>query len=115
MAATTRAARFASLVADGFFTAEQAATVQRRIRRDERTAAARLARQEADIAEWRSRKEESDRMATTWARFVMVHCPGFGDLVVHSGLPLREAVTAVEALTGCEPLRCRHLLEEVGQ
>ncbi len=46
-------------------------------------------------------------MAPTWARFVLAHSPAYGDLVVHSGYPLREAVADVKRQTGCD-LDCGH-------
>jgi cobalamin biosynthesis Mg chelatase CobN len=76
-----------------------------------RTQAAWVARRDREAAErqaaWKARQEETARMADTWARFVEAHIPAFGDLVIHQGYPLRDAVAKVQELTGCD-LDCGH-------
>lgn len=66
--------------------------------------AAEAAAEEATAS---ARREESDRMAPAWARYVLVHGPGWADMVLQ-GLPLREAVAFIREWNGCDPAACQH-------
>jgi hypothetical protein len=72
-----------------------------------RASVASAAASAAEEAVASARREERDRLAPVWARYVLVHGPGWADMVLQ-GLPLREAVAFIREWNGCDPATCHH-------
>jgi hypothetical protein len=97
------------LVKAGRITAADAKVIRKHRRRAAVLAEARAEREAQQAKEheaWLARRAETDRMAPTWAQFILAHSRPHADLVVN-GYPIREAVANVEKLTGCK-VGCAH-------
>jgi hypothetical protein len=93
----------AALVAAGVIPTYLATTMAK----TRRASVARAAETAAEAAAASARREERDRMAPAWARSVLVHGPGWADMVLQ-GLPLGEAVAFIREWNGCDPATCHH-------